>query len=93
MIMIALVSAALAALPAPAAPSASAPASVRVRIAEADYVRKVAPDGSIILSGRGNDDAVPFRFTVRDGIVRGWVGSRYVRFAVSEATASEARHR
>jgi hypothetical protein len=86
MIMIALVSAALAALPAPAAPSASAPASVRVRIAEADYVRKVAPGGSIILTGRGNDDGVPFRFTVRDGVVRGWVGNRWVKFPLAEAT-------
>ncbi len=81
MIIAALLSSALVLTPAPTA-SASA---VRVHGAEADFVRTVAADGTVILSGRENRGGQPFRFTVRDGVVRGWVGNRWVKFPLSEA--------
>ena len=81
MIIAALLSSAIVLTPAPTA-SASV---VRVHDVEADYVRKVAADGTIILSGRENRGGQPFRYTIKDGIVRGWVGTRWVKFPLSEA--------
>ena len=56
---------------------------------EADFVRIVAPDGTVTLHGQDND-GTPFRYTVKDGVVRGWVGNRPVKFPLSEAKAERS---
>ena len=81
MIITALLSSAIALSPAPA----TSISRVRVHDVEASYVRSVAPDGSVILSGQDNRTGEVFRFTVRDGFVRGWLGNRRVDFPLSEA--------
>jgi hypothetical protein len=85
MIIAALLSGALVLSPIPASSASSIP-EVRVDGAEAEYVRKVADDGTIILAGRENRGGQSFRFMVKDGVVRGWVGNRWVKFPLSEAT-------
>ena len=81
MIIAALLSTVLALSPLPA----SSASEVRVRGTEAEYVRKVVGDGTIILSGRESRGGQSFRFMVKDGVVRGWVGNRWVKFPLSEA--------
>ena len=78
----------LSTVPAPSASSAASATEVQVRGAEADYVRKVADDGTIVLIGRENRGGQSFRFMVKDGIVRGWVGNRWVKFPLSEVTTA-----
>jgi len=86
MLITALLSSALA-----LSPAATSPVSrERVHTVEADFVRILAPDGTVILSGQDHD-GTPFRYTVKDGIVRGWVGDRPVKFPLSEATAERSR--
>jgi hypothetical protein len=80
MLITALISGVLAAAPTPLVQT------VQVHTVQADFVRKVGADGSLTLSGRDNRDGTPFRFTVRDGVVSGWVGDRPVKFPLSEAT-------
>ena len=57
---------------------------------EADYVRTVTPDGTVTLQGR-DQSGTPFRYTVKDGVVRGWVGNRPVKFPLSEAQAERSQ--
>ena len=81
MIITALLSSALALTPAPA----TSISRVRVHDVEASYVRSVAADGTLTLSGQDNRTGKAFRLTVRDGFVRGWIGNRHVQFPLSEA--------
>ena len=81
MIITALLSGALMLSPA----STAAVSRVRVHDGEASYVRTVAPDGAVTLSGQDQRTGKVFRFTIRDGTVRGWVGSDPVSFPLSEA--------
>lgn len=84
MIITALLSSALVLSPAPAA----SVSSVRVHDVEASYVRSIAADGTVTLSGQDNRTGKVFRLTVRDGFVRGWIGNRHVEFLQSEAKAA-----
>jgi len=86
MLFTALFSSALALSPAAASPVSSE----RVHTVDADFVRTVAPDGTVTLHGQDND-GTPFRYTVKDGVVRGWVGNRPVKFPLSEAKAERSR--
>lgn len=81
MIITAFLSAALMLSSVPAPTVSAVPANG----VEASYVRKVAADGTIILSGQDHRDGQPFRFTVKDGQVRGWIGNQWVSFPLSEA--------
>ena len=81
MIITALLSGALILSPA----STAAVSRVRIHDSEASYVRTVAPDGTVTLSGQDQRTGKMFRFTIRDGTVRGWVGNEAVSFLLSEA--------
>ena len=56
---------------------------------EADYVRTAAPDGTVVLKGQDSLTGRPFGFTIKDGVVRGWVGNVPVQFPLSEAKTEQ----
>lgn len=84
-LIIALASSSIALSPAPA----TTVAHVRAPEVEADYVRTVAPDGTVILKGQDSLTGRRFRFTIKNGVVRGWVGNEPVQFPLSEATTEQ----
>ena len=61
---------------------------VQARDVDANYVRVVAADGTVTLAGHDKRTNRPFQFKVKEGRVRGWVGSEYIAFPVSEALPS-----
>jgi hypothetical protein len=81
--IIALLSSALALTPAPTASISRE----RVHSVEADYFKTVAADGTMTLTGQDNHTGKMFRYIVRNGFVRGWVGNQPVTFRLSEVTA------
>lgn len=83
MIITALVSSGLMLSTAPASPVQK----VRTETSEVEYVQKVAADGTVVLSGQETRGGRRFRLTVKDGLVRGWVGNQFVSFPQPTATA------
>jgi hypothetical protein len=72
-------------------PAAAPPVSrQQVHSVEADYVRTVTPDGTVTLQGQDRSGTL-FHYTVKDGVVRGWVGNRSVHFPLPEANAERSR--
>ena len=84
-LIIALVSSSIALSPAPA-PSI---AHVSAPEVEADYVRTVAPDGTVVLKGQDSLTGRRFQFTIKNGVVRGWVGNEPVQFPLSDAKTEQ----